>query len=94
MITVVWAPSFRRAYKLHTRTRPELHEKIMATLQLLMKDTRDPILRIHKLHGRLEGLLACSVEYDLRIVFDIMENPKTNQEELLLIDIGTHEEVY
>ena len=59
-----------------------------------MSDMSNPVLKTHKLHGELEGLLACSIEYDLRIVFDIVENPTTKTEEILLIDIGTHEEVY
>ncbi len=94
MNTVVWAPSFRRAYKQHARKHPQLYEKITNTLRLLMTDTANPLLRTHKLHGELEGLFACSVEYDLRIVFDIVENPRTKEKEVLLIDIGTHEEVY
>ncbi len=94
MKTAVWAPSFRRAYTKHTRKRPELNEKIIDTLKSLMTDPTDPNLKTHKLHGKLVGLLACSVEYDLRIVFDILENPQTKEGEILLIDIGTHEEVY
>lgn len=94
MNRIVWAPSFRRAYKQHTRKRPQLHEKIMSVLQLLIAGTANPSLNTHKLHGELDGLYACSVEYDLRIVFDIVENPKTKEKEVLLIDIGTHEEVY
>ncbi|WP_274381954.1 hypothetical protein [Myxacorys almedinensis] len=37
---------------------------------------------------------ACSVEYDCRIVFDFVENPETGETEILLIDIGSHDEVY
>jgi len=46
----------------------------------------------HRLRGELAGFWACSVAYDCRIVFDFVgsqENPV-----LLLIDIGTHDEVY
>ncbi len=66
----------------------------MDALRLLMVDVTDPVLKVHKLHGQLEGLYACSVEYDLRIVFDIAQNPETNEKEILLVDIGTHEDVY
>ena len=94
MKTIVWAPSFRRAFKQQARKRPNLHDKVIEALRLLMADMTDPALKVHKLHGELEGLYACSVEYDLRIVFDIVQNPKTNEKEILLVDIGTHEEVY
>ena len=59
-----------------------------------MADMTDPVLKVHKLHGELEGLYACPVEYDLRIVFDVAQNPKSDEKEILLVDIGTHEEVY
>jgi mRNA-degrading endonuclease YafQ of YafQ-DinJ toxin-antitoxin module len=48
-----------------------------------------PSLRTHKLVGKLEGLWAVSVAYDCRVVFRFM-----NGDEVLLIDIGSHEEVY
>jgi mRNA-degrading endonuclease YafQ of YafQ-DinJ toxin-antitoxin module len=35
-----------------------------------------------------------TVEYDCRIVFDFIENGETGVEEILLIDIGSHDEVY
>jgi len=46
-------------------------------------------LRTHKLTGRLDGLWAFSVSYDYRVVFRFI-----NKHEVLLIDIGTHEEIY
>lgn len=51
-------------------------------------------LKTHKLKGEFEGSWACSVEYDMRIVFEFVQNPQTGAEEILLIDIGTHDEVY
>jgi mRNA-degrading endonuclease YafQ of YafQ-DinJ toxin-antitoxin module len=46
------------------------------------------------LSGQLAGLHACSVAYDCRIVFARQKHPKTGAEVLLLINIGSHEEVY
>jgi mRNA-degrading endonuclease YafQ of YafQ-DinJ toxin-antitoxin module len=34
------------------------------------------------------------VEYDCRIVFDFVKNPELGDEEILLLDIGSHDEVY
>jgi mRNA-degrading endonuclease YafQ of YafQ-DinJ toxin-antitoxin module len=66
----------------------------MKTIHLLKSDPFYPSLKTHYLHGDLEGLLACSVKYTVRIVFNIMKNPDTEKNEILLIDIGTHEDVY
>lgn len=63
-------------------------------MDLLQKDPFQPQLKTHKLKGILEGCWACSVEYNLRIVFDFVKNHVTDDTEILLINIGTHEEVY
>ncbi len=34
------------------------------------------------------------MEYDCRIIFDFVNNDNLEEEEILLIDIGTHDEVY
>ncbi|MEG4395917.1 plasmid stabilization protein [Microcoleus sp. BROC3] len=51
-------------------------------------------LQTHKLKRQLAGSWACSVEYDCRIVFNFVENPESGDEELLLLEIGSHDEVY
>ncbi|MDB4926899.1 MAG: addiction module toxin, RelE/StbE family [Mucilaginibacter sp.] len=51
----------------------------------------DPTLRTHKLSGKLAAYLACSCGYDCRIIFTI---EKDNVENILLLDIGTHDDVY
>jgi mRNA-degrading endonuclease YafQ of YafQ-DinJ toxin-antitoxin module len=60
----------------------------------LAADPFNPLLQSHKLKGKLAGSWACSVEYDCRIVFDFVENCQTGETEILLIDIGSHDEVY
>jgi len=51
-------------------------------------------LSTHKLSGTLEGLRACSCGYDCRIVFSIEGNPAGGGEVIVLLDIGSHDEVY
>ena len=93
MRELVWHTSFRRAFKKRTRKKPHLEQKIFDTLQKLATNPFDPSLETHKLKGRLEGLWACKVEYDCRIVFGF-ENITEETGRIVLIDIGTHEEVY
>ncbi|NJM70636.1 MAG: type II toxin-antitoxin system mRNA interferase toxin, RelE/StbE family [Scytonema sp. RU_4_4] len=94
MRTLVLASSFKRAFKKLVRRQPELQELIEGRLRLLAADPFDPLLQTHKLKGKLAGSWACSVEYDCRIVFNFVGNPESGEEEILLIDIGTHDEVY
>ena len=94
MITLHWSSRFKRAFTHKSKHSPDVREKIVNALRLLENNPYDPMLKTHKLHGLFKGSLACSVEYDIRIVFEFVINPITNQEEILLNDIGTHEEVY
>ncbi|MFB2920032.1 MULTISPECIES: type II toxin-antitoxin system YafQ family toxin [Aerosakkonema] len=94
MKIITFARSFKRAYKAIIRKRPELQPKVEAVLRLLAENTFDPSLQTHKLKGQLAGSWACTVEYDCRIVFDFVANPESGDEEILLLDIGSHDEVY
>jgi mRNA-degrading endonuclease YafQ of YafQ-DinJ toxin-antitoxin module len=51
-------------------------------------------LETHKLKGKLSGPWACSVGYDLRIIFDFVKTEKGKEDDVFLIEIGTHDEVY
>ncbi len=93
MRNLVISSLFKRAFKITTKRNPELKTKIEETLKLLASDPYNPSLRTHKLKGKLLGAWACSVEYDCRIVFRF-EQRQTGEEEIFLIDIGTHDEVY
>jgi addiction module RelE/StbE family toxin len=91
---ITFASSFKRAYKILLRKRPELQPKVETALKLLAENFFEPSLQTHKLKGQLCGSWACSVAYDCRIVFDFVENPELREEEIFLIDIDSHDEVY
>ena len=92
MRSISWAPSFKRAYKRFFQKHPEWQGRFEFTLRQLVEEPFAPVLDTHKLKGALTGLWACSVMYDCRIVFEIIH--EGDSEVLLLIDIGTHDEVY
>lgn len=94
MKTLVSASFFKRAFKRVIRQKSELKKRIEERLTLLANEPFDPLLQTHKLKDKLSGAWACSVEYDCRIVFNFVKNPNSGEEEILLIDIGTYEEVY
>ena len=94
MRTLAWDASFHRAFKRRIRRNPHLRERIFGVLELLAQDAFDPRLKAHKLRGQLKGLWACWVEYDCRIVFAFEPDPESGEDMIVLIDIGTHDEVY
>ncbi len=91
---LISTPHFDRAYRKIIRRCPWVQYKIDQTILTLEKDINASILQTHKLTGKLSGLLACSCGYDCRIVFSVEKETTSNKEFILLIDIGTHEDVY
>ncbi|MBN2619664.1 type II toxin-antitoxin system mRNA interferase toxin, RelE/StbE family [candidate division WOR-3 bacterium] len=92
MRKLVWGRTFKRAYKKIIKRQPEMKNDIIKTIQLLSKNPFMPALETHKLHGKLAGAWACSIDYDLRIIFDFVKHD--DEEAIFLMEIGSHEEVY
>jgi mRNA interferase YafQ len=89
--------TFDRAAKRIAKRSPELTEHIHAAVVLLGANMFAASLRTHKLKGELRGCWACSVTYDVRIVFEIGAPQKINgftAEAIFLLTVGTHDEVY
>ena len=94
MRILIWSNTFARAFKRLSWKHPALNENIEKALKLLAENPFSPQLETHKLKGKLAGSWACSVEYDLRIVFDFVKSESKKEDDIFLIEIGTHDEVY
>jgi mRNA interferase YafQ len=84
--------AFARDLRAWLQSRPGGAALIEATLEQLSADASHPSLRTHKLRGRLAGCWACSAGYDLRVVFEFVQHE--GSEAILLLALGTHDEVY
>mgnify|MGYP001434092190 FL=1 len=89
MIKISWDQGFRRAYRKQVRNDTELKNRFWDAMEMFAKDPFHPRMRTHKLTGRLDGLWAFSVSFDCRVIFKFL-----SKTEILLIDIGGHDEVY
>jgi mRNA interferase YafQ len=94
MRLLVITPKFRRAYRKLVKKSPKLGNHIDELLGKMQMDIFLPDLGTHKLSGILSGLWACSCGYDCRIVFTLETDENTGNEVILLLDIGTHNQVY
>ncbi len=94
MNDLVLTPGFERAFRRLVGKNPRLQLQIEKALLRLAADVNDPRLKTHHLSGQLKGLHASSAGYDCRIVFARQKNLKTGVETLLLINLGSHDEVY
>jgi mRNA interferase YafQ len=90
--TLLRSPAFGRDLRKWLKTRPDTAASIEAALEQLSADAAQPSLRTHKLRGSLASCWACSAGYDLRIVFEYTQHE--GQEAILLLALGTHDEVY
>ncbi|EAZ88477.1 type II toxin-antitoxin system RelE/ParE family toxin [Crocosphaera chwakensis] len=99
MRELILTPKFERAFRKFVLRNPKLQQRIEKTLAQMKlaqmkEDVYLPNLGTHSLKGQLLGLKACSCGYDCRIIFSIEVEPETKQEFIILLDIGTHDEVY
>jgi mRNA-degrading endonuclease YafQ of YafQ-DinJ toxin-antitoxin module len=69
---------------------PEIHNQYRKTLELLELNPHHPSLRLHGLQGRLQGLSSVSINISYRIVLDI----EIREQEIILINVGSHDQVY
>jgi addiction module RelE/StbE family toxin len=91
---LIWSQGFKRSFKKLIKKNPQLKPRIFDVLQKLAEDPFTPSLKSHKLSGNLEELWSCSVVYDCRIIFSFSEDRESLEVIILLIDIGSHDQVY
>ncbi len=87
-------PKFKRSFRKFAKRDTDLQRNIESTLQKMEEDIYAPSLGTHKLSGQLEGLQSCSCGYDCRIIFAVEKDIETDDEVLVLLDVGRHDDVY
>ncbi len=94
MRQLVLTLKFKRTYRKFVSRDFKLKKRIEDTLRQMEQDVFAPSLSTHSLKGELLGLKACSCGYDCRILFSIEVDSETQNEVIVLLDIGTHDDVY
>lgn len=88
--TLVTTASFDRRARKFLIKHPDLRPRLAETLEKLRADPFEPSLRLHPLGGKLLGMQAVSLTYSYRITLTL----QITEQEILLLDIGSHDEVY
>jgi len=86
---VTTAQSLRHARKFF-RKHPDLKPRFGRVVRDLQSDPFAPQLALHPLSGKLAGLHAVSLTYSFRITLTLL----VTENEIVLLDIGSHDEVY
>jgi mRNA-degrading endonuclease YafQ of YafQ-DinJ toxin-antitoxin module len=90
-VEVSFASSFGKSFRKTIASHPEIELTFWQKLEIFIANPFDSTLRTHKLSGQLKNYWSFSVGYEYRIVFYFTsDKPK----KAVLVDIGTHDEVY
>ena len=90
MAEIVYTDSYNRRARKFFKKHMELINQYEKTLKLLEANPLHPSLRLHRLQGNLSDLhsVSININYRIMIIFVIEED------QIIPIDIGTHDDVY
>ena len=80
--------TFNKHFKARILPKGNLTERFEKRLNLFLENPQNPLLRDHRLTGKMRDYRAFWVTGDVRVVY------KIKAEEVELYDIGTHNQVY
>lgn len=87
---LVWTHTFVRTARKFLKRHPELAGILEDILTQLADDPQHPRLHLHRLKGAHRDKHAVRLTYSDRIVLIL----RVEEREIVLLDIGTHDEVY
>ena len=90
MFSIVTPERFLRQARRFFKGHPDLKPRFAGLVTDLQNDPFSPHLKLHPLKGRLQGCYAVSLTYGFRVTLTLAILEK----EIVLLDIGSHDEVY
>lgn len=90
MAKIIYTESYIKRAKKFIGQHPEILSQYEKTFKLLELNPFHPSLRLHKLKGKLEKLFSVSINISYRIcIYFVIDEDK-----IIPIDIGKHDDVY
>jgi mRNA-degrading endonuclease YafQ of YafQ-DinJ toxin-antitoxin module len=86
---IIYPESYIKRARKFIKRHPELIGQYRKTLALLEINPHHPSLRLHPLQGKLAGLHSISINISCRISLEMV----ISEREIILINIGAHDEV-
>lgn len=87
---LVYTDSYIKRASEFVKKHPDLISQYQKALKLLEIDPNHPSLRLHSLKGKLKNLYSVSINISYRITLEFFITEK----EIILVNVGHHEEVY
>ena len=90
MYRLIYPETYLKKASKFIKKHSELRNQYQKTLELLELNPYHPSLRLHSLQGRLSGLSSVSINMGYRIVLELIITDK----DIILVDVGSHDQVY
>jgi mRNA-degrading endonuclease YafQ of YafQ-DinJ toxin-antitoxin module len=90
MAEIIYTESYIKRARKFIKKHPDLLNQYEKTLQLLELNPFHPSLRLHKLKGKLSEIYSVSINITYRISLDFI----INNDQIIPIDVGTHDQIY
>lgn len=90
MAEILYTETYKNRARKFILKHPETVKQYQKTLELLEINPFHPSLRLHKLQGKLSELYSVSINLSYRICIDFI----IDEDKIIPVDIGTHDEVY
>jgi addiction module RelE/StbE family toxin len=90
MFSIVATRHFMRRARKFLKKHPDLQDRFTQIIEDLTQDPFAPHLAYHHLGGRFKGIQAINITDNYRITLTIA----ISEREIILLDIGSHDEVY
>jgi len=90
MYTITQTDTFDKKSVKFFKKHRDLVPKFKMFIEKLKEDPFETSLKTHKLKGNLSEFHACSLTYQYRVILTI----EIKDEEIILVNIGSHDDVY
>ena len=90
MAEILYTDSYLKRARKFIKKHPELVSQYEKTVKLLEINPNHPSLRLHKLRGKLSELYSVSINISYRISIIFL----SEDDKIIPIDLGSHDEVY
>jgi len=90
MYRLVETKGYMKKLKKFLKKHPNIFNRYEKTIFLLENNPFHPSLRLHKLQGEIKEYHSVSIDMQYRIIIDFI----IIDEQIIFIDIGSHDDVY
>lgn len=90
MFSLIFTDTYLRRESVFLKKHPEIIGRYKKVLRLLELNPNHASLKLHKRKGKFQDKYAISVTFSYRIILTFALRGK----EIILIDIGSHDDVY